>query len=37
MIDTLRRLHPVHHNVPTVWEEFEQAFKDKFVDSTHEL
>jgi len=37
MIDTLRRLHPVHHNVPTVWEEFEQAFKDKFVDSTCEL
>jgi hypothetical protein len=37
MIDTLRRLHPVHHNVPTVWEEFEQAFKDKFVDSTREL
>jgi hypothetical protein len=27
----------VHHNVPTVWEEFEQAFKDKFVDSTHKL
>ena len=37
MIDSLRRLHPVHHNVPVVWEEFEQAFKDKFVDSTHEL
>jgi hypothetical protein len=37
MIDTLRRLHPVHHNVPAVWEEFEQAFKDKFVDSTREL
>jgi len=29
MIDSLRRLHPVHHNVPVVWEEFEQAFKDK--------
>jgi len=27
----------VHHNVTTVWEEFEQAFKDKFVDSTREL
>ena len=37
MIDGLRRLHSVHHNVPRVWEEFEQAFKDKFVDSTHEL
>jgi len=37
MIDSLRRLHPVHHNVPAVWEEFEQAFKDKFVDSTHKL
>jgi len=37
MIDSLRRLHPVHHNVPVVWEEFEQAFKDKFVDSTCEL
>jgi truncated hemoglobin YjbI len=37
MIDSLRRLHPVHHNVPTVWEEFEQAFKDQFVDSTHKL
>jgi hypothetical protein len=37
MIDSLRRLHPVHHNVPVVWEEFEQAFKDKFVDSTHKL
>jgi hypothetical protein len=37
MIDSLRRLHPVHHNVPAVWEEFEQAFKDKFVDSTRKL
>jgi hypothetical protein len=37
MIDSLRRLHPVHHNVPVVWEEFEQAFKDKFVDSIREL
>jgi hypothetical protein len=37
MIDSLRRLHPVHYNVPTVWEEFKQAFKDKFVDSTCEL
>jgi hypothetical protein len=37
MIDSLRRLHPVHHNIPWVWEEFEQAFKDKFVDLTCEL
>jgi hypothetical protein len=37
MIDSLRRLHPVHHNVPTVWEEFEQASKDKFVDLTCKL
>jgi hypothetical protein len=37
MIDSLRRLHPVHHNVLTIWEEFKQAFKDKFMDSTHEL
>jgi hypothetical protein len=37
MIDSLRRLHPVHHNVPVVWEEFKQAFKDKFMDSTHKL
>ena len=37
MIDSLRRLHPVHHNVPAVWEEFKQAFKDNFVDSTHKL
>jgi hypothetical protein len=37
MIDSLRRLHPVHHNIPQVWEEFEQVFKDKFVDSTCKL
>ena len=37
IIDSLRRLHPVHHNVPRVWEQFEQAFKDKFMDSTREL
>ena len=36
MIDSLRRLHPVHHNIPQVWDEFEQAFKDKFMDSTCE-
>jgi hypothetical protein len=27
----------VHHNVPAVWNEFEQAFREKFVDSTGEL
>jgi len=37
MLDALRRLHPVHHNVPAVWNEFEKAFKKKFVDSTLEL
>jgi hypothetical protein len=37
MIDAIRRLHPVHHNVPAVWNEFEQAFRQKFVDSTGEL
>jgi hypothetical protein len=37
MIDSLRRLHPVHHNMPRVCEEFEQAFKDKFVDLTCKL
>ena len=37
MIDSLRRLHPVHHNVPRVWEQFEQAFKDKFIDSMWKL
>ena len=37
MIDTLRRLHLVHHNMPAVWNEFEKAFRQKFVDSTGEL
>jgi len=39
MIDTIRRLHPVQHNVPAVWNEFEKAFRQKFVDvdSTGEL
>jgi hypothetical protein len=37
MIDAIRRLHPVHHNVPAVWIEFEQAFREKFVDSMGEL
>jgi hypothetical protein len=37
MINSLRRLHPVHHNVPRVWEQFEKAFKDKFMDLTREL
>jgi len=37
MIDTLRRLHLVHHNMPAVWNEFEKAFRQKFMDSTLEL
>jgi len=37
MINTLRCLHPVHHNVPTVWNEFEKEFRKKFVDSTAKL
>jgi hypothetical protein len=37
MLETLRRLHPVHHNVPAVWNNFERAFKQKFMDSTSEL
>jgi hypothetical protein len=37
MLDALRRLHPVHNNVPAVWEYFEQQFLAKFSDSTREL
>jgi hypothetical protein len=37
MIDTLRHLHLVHHNVPAVWNAFEAEFCQKFVDSTSEL
>jgi hypothetical protein len=37
MIDAIRRLHPVQHNMPAVWNEFEKAFRQKFVDSTGEL
>jgi hypothetical protein len=37
MITILRRLHPVHHNVPAVWNHFEEEFKTKFMDSTREL
>jgi len=37
MINSLRRLHPVYHNITHVWDKFEQAFKDKFVDLTHKL
>jgi hypothetical protein len=37
MITVLRRLHPVHHNVPAVWNHFEGEFKAKFMDSTREL
>ena len=37
MLETLRRLHPVHHNVPVVWNNFKRAFKQKFMDSMSEL
>jgi len=37
MLDSLRRLHPVQHNVPAVWHHFEEAFRTKFTDSTREL
>jgi hypothetical protein len=37
MLETLRRLHPVHHNIPVVWNNFERAFKQKFMDSTSKL
>ncbi len=37
MLDSLRRLHPVQHNVPAVWNHFERAFRNKFTDSTREL
>src|SRR6267154_1081827 len=37
MLDSLRRLHPVQHNVPAVWNHFEKAFRTKFTDSTREL
>jgi hypothetical protein len=37
MIAILRRLHPVHHNVPAVWNHFKEEFKTKFMDSTREL
>ena len=37
MLDSLRRLHPVQHNVPAVWNHFKEAFQTKFTDSTREL
>ncbi len=37
MLDSLRRLHPVQHNVPAVWNHFKEAFRAKFTDSTREL
>ncbi len=37
MLDSLRRLHPVQHNVPAVWNHFKEAFWTKFTDSTREL
>jgi hypothetical protein len=37
MIDTLRHLHPVHHNVLAVWNEFKKEFRKKFMNSTAKL
>jgi len=37
MLDALRRLHPVQHNIPAVWNFFETEFQNKFTDSTGEL
>jgi len=37
MLDSLRRLHLVQHNVPAVWNHFKEAFRTKFTDSTREL
>src|SRR6266851_10254431 len=37
MLNTLRRLDPIQHNVPVVWNHFEKAFRNKFMDSTKEL
>jgi len=37
MLDTLRWLHLVYHNVPVVWNHFKQQFRAKFTDFTKEL
>jgi hypothetical protein len=37
MLDALRRLDPVQHNVPAVWDYFEEQFLKKFSDSTREV
>jgi len=37
MLDSLRRLHPIQHNVPAVWNHFKAVFRSKFTDSTREL
>ena len=37
MLDALRRLHPVQHNIPAVWNFFETEFQNKFTNSTGEL
>ena len=37
MLNTLRRLHPVQHNIPAVWNFFKTEFQDKFTNSTREL
>jgi len=37
MLDSLRRLHLVQHNIPAVWNHFKQEFRTKFTNSTREL
>jgi len=37
MLNSLRRLHLVQHNVLAVWNHFKQEFRTKFIDSTKEL
>ena len=37
MLDSLRSLHLVQHNVLAVWNHFKQEFRTKFTNSTKEL
>ncbi len=37
MLDSLRRLHLVQHNILAVWNHFKQEFRMKFTNSTKEL
>jgi hypothetical protein len=37
MINTLRRLYPIHHNMMAVWNHFKEQFKARFIDSIREL